>query len=169
VAAYEAAGESDEWYTPRYIFDALGETFDMDVAAPPRGPRHVPAKEWYSSGALESQWFGFVWLNPPFGHQRHKREWLKKFFDHHNGIALVPDRTSAPGFRNTRQRLMPSAGYRRRSSSSGQMARAESGREQAPRYLRLDCVRKLRWCAADWDLSHARACELLQRRLAWWL
>jgi len=98
VAAYEAAGESDEWYTPRYIFDALGETFDMDVAAPPRGPRHVPAKEWYSSGALESQWFGFVWMNPPFGHQRHKREWLKKFFDHHNGIALVPDRTSAPWF-----------------------------------------------------------------------
>lgn len=25
MAAYEAAGETDEWYTPRYIFDALGE------------------------------------------------------------------------------------------------------------------------------------------------
>lgn len=27
MAAYEAAGETDEWYTPRYIFDALGERF----------------------------------------------------------------------------------------------------------------------------------------------
>jgi hypothetical protein len=43
VAAYEAAGESDEWYTPRYIFDALGERFDLCVAAPVDGPRHVPA------------------------------------------------------------------------------------------------------------------------------
>jgi len=37
-------------------------------------------------------------MNPPFGHQRHKREWLARFFEHGNGIALVPDRTSAPWF-----------------------------------------------------------------------
>lgn len=47
MAAYEAAGETDEWYTPRYIFDALGETFDLDVACPPEGPRHVPAARYY--------------------------------------------------------------------------------------------------------------------------
>lgn len=98
MAAYEAAGETDEWYTPRYIFDALGETFDMDVAAPASGPRHVPTKEWYSELSLESQWFGFVWMNPPFGHQSTKRKWLRKFFEHGNGIALLPDRTSAPWF-----------------------------------------------------------------------
>lgn len=98
MAAYEAAGETNEWYTPRYIFDALGETFDMDVAAPAGGPRHTPTKEWYSEHSLESQWFGFVWMNPPFGHQSTKRAWLKKFFEHGNGIALVPDRTSAPWF-----------------------------------------------------------------------
>jgi hypothetical protein len=37
-------------------------------------------------------------MNPPFGHQRTKRLWLSKFFSHGNGIALVPDRTSAPWF-----------------------------------------------------------------------
>ena len=98
MAAYEKAGESDEWYTPGYIFDALGETFDLDVAAPVNGPRHVPRLGWYAMGSLERDWYGFVWMNPPFGHQRHKRAWLHKFFEHGNGIALVPDRTSAPWF-----------------------------------------------------------------------
>lgn len=98
MAAYEAAGESDEWYTPKYLFDALGESFDLDVACPHDGPRHVPAREWFSEGALMRPWHGFVWMNPPFGHQRHKREWLARFFAHGNGIALVPDRTSAPWF-----------------------------------------------------------------------
>jgi hypothetical protein len=96
MAAYETAGETDEWYTPAYIFDALGERFDLDVAAPPGGPRHVPAARWYSDHALERPWDGFVWMNPPFGHQSTKRKWLRKFFGHGNGIALLPDRTSAP-------------------------------------------------------------------------
>jgi len=98
MAAYETAGKSDEWFTPRYIFDALGERFDLDVAAPADGPRHVPATRWYSQDSLYLPWRGFIWMNPPFGHQRHKRAWLQKFFEHGNGIALVPDRTSAPWF-----------------------------------------------------------------------
>lgn len=98
MAAYEAAGETDEWYTPRYIFDALGETFDLDVASPVDGPRHVPALKWLSFDGLAASWSGFVWMNPPFGHQSTKRAWLAKFFAHGSGIALVPDRTSAPWF-----------------------------------------------------------------------
>ena len=96
MAAYEAAGETDEWYTPAYIFDALGEEFHLDVAAPKEGPRHVPTTEWISENSLQLDWQGFIWMNPPFGHQSTKRAWLAKFFDHGNGIALLPDRTSAP-------------------------------------------------------------------------
>jgi hypothetical protein len=100
MAAYEAAGKTDEWFTPKYIFDALGLEFYLDAAAPEDGPRHVPTRRWYSPKrcGLISPWRELVWMNPPFGHQRQKRAWLKKFFDHHNGIALVPDRTSAPWF-----------------------------------------------------------------------
>ena len=100
MAAYESAGKSNEWYTPKYIFDALGVTFDLDVASPRGGPRYVPATSWFSeiSNGLSWQWWGFVWMNPPFGNQKQKRQWLSKFFDHNNGIALVPDRTSAPWF-----------------------------------------------------------------------
>jgi hypothetical protein len=98
MAAYEASGKSDDWITPAYIFRALGEWFDLDVAAAPEGPRYVPTWAWYSADALARPWHGLVWMNPPFGHQSTKREWLRRFFDHGNGIALVPDRTSAPWF-----------------------------------------------------------------------
>lgn len=100
MAAYEKYGESDEWYTPKYIFDALNIRFSIDVAAPINGPRYVPCDRWFhkATNALEQKWEGTVWMNPPFGHQRHKRLWLQKFFQHGNGIALLPDRTSAPWF-----------------------------------------------------------------------
>jgi hypothetical protein len=93
--SHERRGESDEWYTPRYVFDALGVRFDLDVACPPEGPRHVPARNFYSAGALDLPWSGLVWMNPPFGSHATKRAWLEKFFAHGNGIALLPDRTSA--------------------------------------------------------------------------
>lgn len=91
-----SVGATDEWYTPRYIFDALGCTFDMDVAAPADGPRHTPTRRWYSADSLSLPWSGFVWMNPPFGGRNGLVPWLDKFFAHGNGIALTPDRTSAP-------------------------------------------------------------------------
>jgi len=96
MAAYETKGQSDDWYTPKYIFDALGCEFDLDVSAPPEGPRHVPAKSWFSSSGEFAVWHGFVWMNPPFGNQKNKMVWIERFIAHGNGIALMPDRTSAP-------------------------------------------------------------------------
>lgn len=96
MGAYEAPGQSDDWHTPAYIFESMEVFFDLDVAAPRTGPRHVPCSDFYFERSLDLPWKGFVWMNPPFGHQRTKTLWLKKFFDHANGIALMPDRTSAP-------------------------------------------------------------------------
>lgn len=98
MSAWEAAGKTDEWYTPKYIFDALGCQFDMDVAAPNDGPRHVPTSRWLSKNALLREWEGFVWMNPPFGGRNGIAPWLAKLFRHGDGIALTPDRTSAPWF-----------------------------------------------------------------------
>lgn len=98
MAMYENPGQSDDWYTPRYIFDALGLSFDLDPASPIEGPRYVPARHWFYDAGLERDWFGLVWLNPPFGNQNQKRKWLTKFFEHGSGIALLPDRSSAPWF-----------------------------------------------------------------------
>lgn len=97
MSAWEhSLGASDEWYTPKYIFDALGEKFDLDVAAPETAGPHVPASEWYWHESLSLPWFGFVWMNPPFGGRNGLVPWLDRFFAHGDGIALTPDRTSAP-------------------------------------------------------------------------
>lgn len=99
MSAWEpTTGASDEWYTPKYIFDALGETFDLDPAHP-RCLTSVPAAVTFKERGLEYDWHGFVWLNPPFGGRNSLDPWLDKFFAHANGIALTPDRTSAPWFR----------------------------------------------------------------------
>lgn len=97
MSHWEAAGKSDEWYTPKYIFDALGCKFDLDAAGA-RSQCHVPAAAFLRENSLEQDWSGFVWLNPPFGARNALSPWLSKFFQHGNGIALTPDRTSAPWF-----------------------------------------------------------------------
>lgn len=89
-------GASDEWYTPQYIFDGLSTIFDLDVAAPIGGGPHVPARRWICENSLSQPWEGFIWMNPPFGGRNGLVPWLNKFFEHGNGIALTPDRTSAP-------------------------------------------------------------------------
>lgn len=97
MAAHEKPGKSDEWYTPRYIFEALGETFDLDVACP-QDLTHVctPTHRYLREDSLAQEWEGFVWMNPPFGKRNGLNPWLLKFFEHGHGIALTPDRTSAP-------------------------------------------------------------------------
>jgi len=93
----QSVGKTDEWYTPKYVFDALGCEFDTDVASPEdRTHCCVPAKEFILRDSLTTPWKGFVWMNPPFGGRNALHLWLDKFFCHRNGIALVPDRTSAP-------------------------------------------------------------------------
>jgi len=98
MASYESAViGTDEYYTPKYVFDALETSFDLDAASPVnRTYCHVPAKSYITENSLEKQWFGFVWLNPPFSGRNSKTLWLDKMKRHGSGIVLTPDRTSAP-------------------------------------------------------------------------
>jgi len=99
MSHWEAAGQSDEWYTPKHVFDALGTAFDTDVAHPGCGDACcVPARRWITRDSLQHEWDGLVWMNPPFGGRNSLGPWLDKFFKHGNGVALTPDRTSAPWF-----------------------------------------------------------------------
>ena len=93
----QCLGATDEWYTPRHVFEAMAVRFDLDVAAAPRlCPAHDFCDAAYSDGGLDFDWTGFVWMNPPFGDRNGLAPWLERFFAHGNGVALVPDRTSAP-------------------------------------------------------------------------
>jgi phage N-6-adenine-methyltransferase len=80
---------NDEWYTPKWVFDALGVTFDIDVCAPVGGTGIVPTAKHYSinDDGLAQDWNGFVWMNPPYSKPT---PWIDKFVQHNNGIALVP-------------------------------------------------------------------------------
>lgn len=92
----QSVGASDEWYTPAHVFKAMGVRFDLDVASPGHNVAPwIPANDTFTSDALEREWSGFVWMNPPFGGRNGVVPWLDKFFAHGNGVALVPDRTSA--------------------------------------------------------------------------
>jgi len=93
----QCVGATDEWYTPPHVFDALGCRFDLDVASPGMMVTPwIPADGFITYRSLERGWSGFVWMNPPFGARNGIVPWLEKFFEHGNGIALTPDRTSAP-------------------------------------------------------------------------
>lgn len=102
----QCVGATDEWYTPPHVFDALGCSFTMDVASPNPPVRWIPTSRYLWSDSLSQPWDGFVWMNPPFGGRNGIAPWLEKFFMHGNGIALTPDRTSAPWW----QRWAPYAG-----------------------------------------------------------
>lgn len=102
----QCVGATDEWYTPKHVFDALGCSFTMDVASPNPPVPWIPTSRYLWSGSLEQPWDGFIWMNPPFGARNGIVPWLEKFFAHGNGIALTPDRTSAPWW----QTFAPKAG-----------------------------------------------------------
>lgn len=81
--------DTDERYTPGWVFDALGETFDLDPASPPPGVSRVPtAAVWTKADdGLTKPWHGFVWLNPPFSNST---PWADRFMAHGCGIWLGP-------------------------------------------------------------------------------
>ena len=80
---------SDDWYTPRWIFDKLQLIFDLDVCAPPGGVDWIPAGRFLTQAedGLLTKWTGRVWMNPPFSNPL---PWVIKFVEHGDGVALVP-------------------------------------------------------------------------------
>ena len=81
-------GTSDDYYTPPFIFKALGLEFDLDVCAPSQGVPWIPAKRSLSiiDDGLVTPWHGLIWCNPPFSNIS---PWIDKMEAHGNGIALV--------------------------------------------------------------------------------
>lgn len=93
----QCVGATDEWYTPPRVFAALGVNFNTDVASPGRTVTPwIPATNFITADSLTAEWKGFIWMNPPFGARNGLVPWLDRFIAHHNGVCLVPDRTSAP-------------------------------------------------------------------------
>jgi hypothetical protein len=79
----------NEQYTPQWIFDKLSVRFDLDVASAGLGMDNVPADNRFtkSDDGLSQEWYGFVWMNPPYSAAK---PWIDKWINHNNGIALIP-------------------------------------------------------------------------------
>lgn len=80
--------EEDVVLTPTWLFDALDIDFDLDPCGAVGGD-HVPAAYRYTieDDGLAHDWFGRVWLNPPFSYPE---PWTDRFIEHGHGIALTP-------------------------------------------------------------------------------
>jgi hypothetical protein len=81
--------DSDEYYTPKWVFNALNINFEIDVASPVGGVPWLPAKANYDEvlDGLSQTWYGKVFMNPPYSKPT---PWVNKFIAHNNGIALLP-------------------------------------------------------------------------------
>src|SRR5690606_37841739 len=81
--------EGDEWYTPRWLFDALGIRFSIDVCAPlDRTFSSVPAERHFTAedDGLAQPWEGTVWCNPPYSKPE---PWARRMIHHGDGLLLT--------------------------------------------------------------------------------
>lgn len=94
--------KNDILQTPEWVYKPLG-IFDLDPCA--GSDTEIAKINWWDGrgeNGLNRDWFGFVWLNPPFSQ---KEIWAKKMIEHGNGIMILPERGSAPWFGPLAQRL----------------------------------------------------------------
>ena len=85
--------DTDDWYTPSWVFDGLDIEFDLDVAAPDGGAPHVPAHKFYTvaQDGLAQPWEGRVWCNP------RPTAWCRRWAEHGNGCLLIRADLSTSG------------------------------------------------------------------------
>lgn len=81
--------DSDERYTPKWVFGHLGITFDLDPCSPVEGGDAVPVRRKLTrmDDGLAHDWHGTVWVNPPFSNAT---AFADKFIAHGNGLFLGP-------------------------------------------------------------------------------
>jgi hypothetical protein len=94
-----AKGESSEWRTPKFIFDALGLKFVVDPCGPENGYYAVPAARVFTkrdNGLLLPWGDGIAFVNPPWSeHRGAVVPWLHRYFAHPcGGIFVCVARTS---------------------------------------------------------------------------
>lgn len=113
--------ERDEWYTPEWLFQAMGVQFDLDPCHPGTDLARVPALSKYTRehDGLARDWSGFTFVNAPYSEVG---AWGKKFVVHGDGLFLCFARTETAWFQdvarkcdgmfllNKRMRFIPGAG-----------------------------------------------------------
>lgn len=87
-----------EWLTPPELVKKLGD-FDLDPCTPIKPPfLHARINYSIKDDGLTKEWFGRVYMNPPYGKGMEK--WMERLKIHGNGIALIFARTETKCFFN---------------------------------------------------------------------
>lgn len=87
---------SDVWLTPPEVIQTLGP-FDLDVSAWEGDPTRCATKGYtIHDDGLSQEWFGRVWMNPPYSNVA---PWMERLAQHGDGIALVHSQTCSAWFR----------------------------------------------------------------------
>ncbi|MBG7610886.1 adenine methyltransferase [Polaribacter sp. BAL334] len=98
VTFEKAKNTTIEWLTPPELVKMLGE-FDLDPCTPISPPFvHATSNFNLNDDGLTKEWFGRVYMNPPYG--RGMEKWIEKLKIHGNGIALIFARTETKCFFN---------------------------------------------------------------------
>lgn len=85
-----------EWLTPPELVEKLG-SFDLDPCSPVNPPfLHATTNFTIEDDGLMQDWFGRVYLNPPYG--KGMDLWIEKLKKHGNGITLIFARTETKCF-----------------------------------------------------------------------
>lgn len=96
--------KTDGWATPQAFVEPLSDAvggFDLDPASGAEAEPHAEETYTAAENGLASEWFGTVWLNPPFSE---KTDWLEKAYrEYHDGnvelaLILLPVDTSTQWF-----------------------------------------------------------------------
>ena len=93
----KSRNSTDEWYTPIELINSLG-SFDLDPCAP-EVPLWRTATTMYDKNVdgLKQDWFGRVWLNPPYSRPLIE-QFVNRMVEHNNGIALLFNRCDSKMF-----------------------------------------------------------------------
>lgn len=76
---YDDLGAGTEWGTPQWIWQPLAETldgFDLDPAAGAEEEPIATERLTIDDDGLAHDWWGDVWLNPPYG-RKHNPVWAR--------------------------------------------------------------------------------------------
>jgi len=89
------SSNTNEWATPRDLFDELDSEFNFDVDVASTDENALCEKHYTKEqDGLKQPWSGNVWCNPPYG--REIVNWMRKASETDRGgvvVCLVPART----------------------------------------------------------------------------
>ena len=102
--SYMPQSITDDWATPRALFDELNAVHKFELDAAASSDNHL-CQMWFGldhpdtdrRDGLTGNWIGRTWVNPPYG--RGIYDWVKKAASHDDLVVmLLPSRTDTKWF-----------------------------------------------------------------------